>query len=74
MPVRACSRRGLWVPGAALVGTVAAGLLLVACSDPRPAPRLAAGHDPAGLLICADQHGRCSGGPAGQLCGDLPYG
>jgi 3D (Asp-Asp-Asp) domain-containing protein len=38
MPVRACSRRRLWVPGAALVGTVAAGLLLVACSDPRPRP------------------------------------
>jgi 3D (Asp-Asp-Asp) domain-containing protein len=38
MPVRACSRRGLWVPGAALVGTVAAGLLLVACRDPRPPP------------------------------------
>jgi 3D (Asp-Asp-Asp) domain-containing protein len=38
MSVRARSRRRLWVPGAALVGTVAAGLLLVARSDPSPPP------------------------------------
>jgi 3D (Asp-Asp-Asp) domain-containing protein len=38
MPVRACSRCRLWVPGAALKGAVAAGLLVVACSDTSPPP------------------------------------
>ncbi len=38
MPVRARSRGRLRAPGAALVGAVAAGILLVACSDPRPPP------------------------------------
>ena len=38
MPVRACSRRRLWVPGAALVGVVAAWLVLGACSDTSPPP------------------------------------
>ena len=38
MPVRARSRRRLRAPGAALVGAVAAGLLLVACSDTSPPP------------------------------------
>ena len=38
MSVRARRRRRLGVPGAALVGAVAAGLLLVACSDPSPPP------------------------------------
>jgi 3D (Asp-Asp-Asp) domain-containing protein len=36
MPLRARSRRRLRAPGAALVGAVAAGLLVVACSDPSP--------------------------------------
>jgi 3D (Asp-Asp-Asp) domain-containing protein len=38
MSVRARRRRRLGVPGAALVGVVAAGMLVVACSDPSPAP------------------------------------
>jgi 3D (Asp-Asp-Asp) domain-containing protein len=38
MSVRARRRRRLGVPGAALVRAVAAGLLLVACSDPSPPP------------------------------------
>jgi len=38
VPVRARSRGRLRAPGAALVGAVAAGILLVACSDPSPPP------------------------------------
>ena len=38
MSVRARRRRRLGAPGAALVGAVAAGILLVACSDPSPPP------------------------------------
>ena len=38
MPVRARSRRRLRAPTAALLGAVAAGLLVVACSDTSPPP------------------------------------
>ena len=38
MPLRARYRRHLRAPTAALAGAVAGGLLLVACSDPRPPP------------------------------------
>jgi 3D (Asp-Asp-Asp) domain-containing protein len=38
MPVRARSRRRLRAPTAALAGAVAAGLLVVACSDTSPPP------------------------------------
>jgi 3D (Asp-Asp-Asp) domain-containing protein len=36
MPVRACSRRRLRAPTAALLGAVAGGILLAACSDANP--------------------------------------
>jgi 3D (Asp-Asp-Asp) domain-containing protein len=38
MPVRACYRRRLRAPTAALLGAVAGGILLAACSDANPPP------------------------------------
>jgi 3D (Asp-Asp-Asp) domain-containing protein len=67
MSVRARRRRPLGAPSAALVGAVAAGLLLVACSDPSSSPA-----SPPGTTRAAPSHASTSTATArGALLGSF---